>query len=101
MANEVLLIANFNAYEITGSVSSSAGGAQIPVKAGPKSFVQVTMEAVSAPLPWTVAMRGEGTVSDLPVTKLPAIAGFGAFSPSGAPGPTYGYLTSLIYPPTA
>ena len=100
MANDNLLIANFYGYEFEGSVSPSAGGVQIPVKVGPKSFIQVSKEAVSGELPWKVEMSAKmGTASNLPVDKLPAIAGFGAFTPSGAPGPSYGFLTSVIYPP--
>jgi hypothetical protein len=98
MANENLLIANFYNGEIKGNVSSSAGGVQIPVTVGPQSFIQVTDAAVSGPLPWTVAVHGGGGLS---VTKLPAIAAYGAFPPSGTPGPVLGYLTSVIYPPTA
>jgi hypothetical protein len=97
MANDNLVIANFNKQgDITGSVSSSAGGAQIPIKAGPQSFIQVSNAAVNGSLPWTVSMHASGTVANLTVSKLPAIAAFGEFHPSGAFN--FGYLTSVIYP---
>jgi hypothetical protein len=95
MANEQLLIANFNTFPIKGQVSSNAGGPKIPVTAGPQSFILVTDAAVTGPLPWTVDVQSE-TPAHLPVTKLPAIAAFGVFPPSGAQG--YGYLTSVVYP---
>jgi len=93
MADDNLLIANFYNAQLNGSVSSNAGGVQINWKAGPQSFIQVSKEAVSGELPWTVTVEG---VNALTISKLPGIAGFGAFAPSGIP-PGLGYLTSILY----
>ena len=92
MANDALLIANFYKTQLKGSVSSSSGGVQLPVNAGPESFVRVTTEAVGS-LPWTLTMAHE-TSSTVTISKLPAIAAFSP--PTGEPAK--GYLTSVVYP---
>ena len=71
MANENLLIENFNQNPIEKSIKSSTG-ITIQATVGPPGF------------------------KPLNVDKLPAVVAYGQFKPSGAF--PLGYLTAVIYP---
>jgi hypothetical protein len=84
MADEKLYIANYGSASLEKIVKPHTGQG-LKVSVGPKSFVTVSTQEVTGPLPWHV--MNSPTITALTVRSLPAIA---AVYP--------GVLTAVVYP---
>ena len=98
MADEKkLLIANFDKGPVERFVKSTSG-VTVQVQIGPQTLREATDAQVGGPLPWSIGPSANYPGA-LPINSLPAIAAYGHFPPSGAFN--YGYLTGVIYSPSA
>jgi hypothetical protein len=98
MDDKTLYIVNCGTDAISKLVVPATGGVKIPVTVGPKSFAQVTTQAVSGQLPWKVVNPGGYEAPSTPVvSKLPSVVAFADNYPDGGTN-RRPYLTAVTYP---
>jgi hypothetical protein len=91
--NDMLYVANYHDRKLTGQfVFSPAGGSEVPLEIGPRSFVSVPIKQVGGSLPWYVAWSTKARPADGKVEKLPAVFSFAPLT-----GVSSLYLTAVAY----